>query len=48
MIDEVDLRKIMKLILTVFLLARLIVQLLSLLDKLVDFDVYLLKISSSS
>ena len=48
MIDEVDLRKIMKLILAVFLLARLIVQLLSLLDKLVDFDVYLLKISSSS
>lgn len=48
LIDEVDLRKIMKLILAVFLLARLIVQLLSLLDKLVDFDVYLLKISSSS
>ena len=48
MIDEVDLRKIMKLILAVFLLARLIVQLLSLLDKLMDFDVYLLKISSSS
>ena len=47
LIDEVDLRKIMKLILAVFLLARLIVQLLSLLDKLVDFDVYLLKILRS-
>ena len=37
----------MQLILAVFLLARLIVQLLSLLDKLVDFDVYLLKIIQS-
>ena len=48
LIDVVVLRKIMQLVLSTFLLACLIVQLLSLLDKLVDFDVYLLKISSSS